>query len=68
MLAVYQIAVSTPQNSGPDSDGDGLSDQFELSLGLDPNDNDSNDDGVFDNIFCGYPLNNVGATAINYYH
>ena len=30
---------------GPDSDGDGLSDEVEFELGLDPNDMDS-DDGV----------------------
>ena len=31
-----------------DSDGDGLSDDYEISLGFDPNDFDMDDDGISD--------------------
>jgi uncharacterized repeat protein (TIGR01451 family) len=34
--------------SNPDSDGDGLSDAFEVAIGTDPNDADSDDDGLLD--------------------
>ncbi|MCW5812281.1 MAG: cadherin-like domain-containing protein [Labilithrix sp.] len=35
-------------NAPPDSDNDGLPDAFEISIGTDPNDADSDDDGVLD--------------------
>ena len=35
-------------NQCPDSDGDGVVDQVEIDLGSDPNDADSDDDGVLD--------------------
>jgi hypothetical protein len=37
-----------PVYNGQDSDGDGLTDQYELSIGLDPRKVDSNQDGVSD--------------------
>jgi outer membrane protein OmpA-like peptidoglycan-associated protein len=37
-----------PSDDASDSDGDGLTDAFELAIGTDPNDADSDDDGVLD--------------------
>ena len=38
------------QLGDPDTDNDGVTDKFELGLGLDPNDPDTDDDGVCDGI------------------
>ena len=41
-------ADDTAGGKNPDSDGDGLSDALEVALGSNPNDKDSDDDGVLD--------------------
>ena len=40
--------LHTPEDGGSDSDRDGFSDEYEISIGTDPNDWDSDDDGVSD--------------------
>lgn len=42
------VAPSAPRSPGLDSDGDGLTDNAELQWGTDPDDVDSDDDGVLD--------------------
>ena len=45
-----QGSVLIELGGGADSDGDGLSDDFEEAIGSDPNDADSDDDGAIDGI------------------
>ena len=47
-----------PDNGCLDSDGDGLSDKFELQIGTDPFDPDSDDDGLFDGTEMGFGCDN----------
>jgi len=48
-----------------DSDGDGISDVLELQLGTNPNDSDSDDDGVYDGIEVNPTLDNDGDGLVN---
>ena len=47
-----------PDNGCLDSDGDGLSDEFEKQIGTDPFDPDSDDDGLFDGTEMGFGCDN----------
>ncbi|MCA9519485.1 MAG: hypothetical protein KC609_00865 [Myxococcales bacterium] len=48
LVLFLSFVSSTGFAQAVDSDGDGLSDEFELSHGLDPNNGDSDGDGVAD--------------------
>ncbi len=54
----YGRPISSPTPN--DSDGDGCSDTVETAFGLDPYDDDSDDDGIFDCATGGEDLNNNG--------
>ena len=63
-LAKIPIAISTLK--GQDSDGDGLSDDFELALGLDPHKQDSDGDGHLDMIELANAYNPLGPGRLKY--
>ncbi len=48
--------------SPDDTDGDGCSDDVEIAFGMDPNDDDMDDDGILDCAAGGEDLNNNGLT------
>ena len=48
LLALFLLLAGSPALAQIDSDGDGLDDSMETSVGTDPNDPDSDDDDVID--------------------
>src|SRR5687768_15318320 len=50
---------------GPDRDGDGLSDSVELAIGTDPDDTDTDDDGVIDGKEPSFNVDTDGDGLIN---
>jgi murein DD-endopeptidase MepM/ murein hydrolase activator NlpD len=47
-LPEFDGEVSDDFGSGPDADGDGLDDEYEIARGLDPNKKDTDGDGILD--------------------
>ena len=59
------LLASDDSTGGTDTDGDGLPDALELSIGTNPNDADSDDDGVLDGAEANFALDTDGDGLIN---